>query len=31
MRRNALGAAKVFNWETESSKLLEVYRRVDEG
>jgi len=28
MRRNALGAAKVFNWETESSKLLEVYRRV---
>jgi len=24
MRRNALKAAKIFNWETESNKLLEI-------
>jgi glycosyltransferase involved in cell wall biosynthesis len=28
MRRNALKAAKIFNWENESRKLLEVYRRL---
>ncbi len=28
IRSNALAAAQVFNWETESAKLLEVYRRV---
>ena len=28
MRRNALKAAKIFNWENESKKLLEVYRRL---
>ncbi|HUX48801.1 MAG TPA: hypothetical protein VMV76_06565 [Dehalococcoidia bacterium] len=28
MRRNALEAAKIFNWETESRKLLEIYLRL---
>jgi len=28
MKKNALEAAKIFNWETESGKLLEVYRRL---
>lgn len=28
MRKNALEAAKIFNWETESRKLLEIYRRL---
>jgi len=28
MKRNALEAAKIFNWENESAKLLEVYRRL---
>lgn len=28
MRKNALEAAKIFNWENESSKLLEIYRRL---
>ena len=28
MRRNALEATKIFNWETESRKLLEIYRRL---
>ena len=28
MKRNALEAAKIFNWENESEKLLEVYRRL---
>jgi len=28
MQRNALEAAKIFNWETESRKLLEIYRRL---
>lgn len=28
MRKNALKAAKKFNWENESAKLLEVYRRL---
>ena len=30
MRRNALKAAKIFNWENESKKLLEVYRRLSQ-
>jgi glycosyltransferase involved in cell wall biosynthesis len=30
MKRNALEAAKIFNWETESRKLLEVYRRLSQ-
>jgi glycosyltransferase involved in cell wall biosynthesis len=28
MRKNALGAARIFNWENESRKLLEIYRRL---
>ena len=28
MKKNALEAAKIFNWETESKKLLEIYRRL---
>ena len=28
MKRNALEAARIFNWETESRKLLEIYRRL---
>jgi len=28
MRRNALEAARIFNWENESRKLLEIYRRL---
>jgi glycosyltransferase involved in cell wall biosynthesis len=28
MKANALNAAKIFNWENESRKLLEVYRRL---
>ena len=28
MKRNALEAARIFNWETESKKLLEIYRRL---
>lgn len=28
MKRNALEAAKIFNWENESKKLLEIYRRL---
>jgi len=28
MRRNALKAAKIFKWETESNKLLEIDRRL---
>ncbi|GAI30768.1 unnamed protein product, partial [marine sediment metagenome] len=28
MRRNALEAAGIFNWEMESRKLLEIYRRL---
>jgi len=28
MSRNALEAARIFNWETESRKLLEIYRRL---
>ena len=28
MRKNALKAAKIFNWENESKKLLEIYRRL---
>jgi len=28
MKRNVLQAAKVFNWENESKKLLEIYRRL---
>jgi glycosyltransferase involved in cell wall biosynthesis len=28
MRKNALEAAKIFNWENESRKLLEIYRRL---
>jgi len=28
MRGNALEATKIFNWETESRKLLEIYRRL---
>jgi len=28
MRRNALEATKIFNWETESRELLEIYRRL---
>ena len=27
MRKNALEAARIFNWENESRKLLEIYRR----
>lgn len=30
MKRNALGAARIFNWETESKKLLEIYRRLSQ-
>jgi len=30
MRKNALEAAKIFNWETESRKLLEIYRRLSQ-
>jgi glycosyltransferase involved in cell wall biosynthesis len=28
MRKNALKAAKIFNWENEARKLLEIYRRL---
>jgi glycosyltransferase involved in cell wall biosynthesis len=28
MRKNALEAARIFNWENESKKLLEIYRRL---
>ena len=28
MRKNALEAATIFNWETESRKLLEIYGRL---
>ena len=28
MRENALEAARIFNWETGSQKLLEIYRRL---
>jgi hypothetical protein len=28
MRRNALEAAKLFNWQIESRKLLEIYQRL---
>ena len=28
MKRNALQAAKVFNWENESKKLLEIYKKL---
>jgi glycosyltransferase involved in cell wall biosynthesis len=28
MRRNALEAAKIFNWENESRKLLDIYERL---
>ena len=28
MRKNALEAAKIFNWETESQKLMKIYRRL---
>ncbi len=28
MKKNALGAARIFNRETESKKLLEIYRRL---
>jgi glycosyltransferase involved in cell wall biosynthesis len=28
MKKNALEAARIFNWETESRKLLEIYRRL---
>jgi len=28
MRKNALEAASIFNWENESGKLLEIYRRL---
>jgi glycosyltransferase involved in cell wall biosynthesis len=28
MKRNALKAAKIFNWENESMKLLQIYRRL---
>jgi glycosyltransferase involved in cell wall biosynthesis len=28
MRRNALEAARIFNWQNESRKLLEIYRRL---
>jgi len=28
MRRNALEAAIIFNWEKESRKLVEIYRRL---
>jgi glycosyltransferase involved in cell wall biosynthesis len=28
MKKNALEAAKIFNWENESKKLLEIYRRL---
>jgi len=28
MKKNALEAAKIFNWETESRKLPEIYRRL---
>jgi len=30
MRKNALEAAKVFNWENESKKLLTIYRNLSE-
>jgi len=30
MRRNALEAAGIFNWEMESRKLLEIYRRLSQ-
>jgi len=30
MKTNALLAAKVFNWENESEKLLEIYRRLED-
>lgn len=30
MRQNAVEAAKIFNWENESKKLLEVYRNLSE-
>lgn len=30
MRKNALEAARIFNWETESKKLLEIYRRLSQ-
>jgi len=28
MNRNALKAAKIFNWENESEELLKIYRRL---
>jgi glycosyltransferase involved in cell wall biosynthesis len=31
MKKNALEAAKIFNWENESKKLLEVYRRLSKS
>jgi glycosyltransferase involved in cell wall biosynthesis len=31
MKANALEAAKIFNWENESRKLLDVYRQLDRG
>jgi glycosyltransferase involved in cell wall biosynthesis len=30
MKRNALEAAKIFNWENESVKLMDVYRRLSQ-
>lgn len=30
MKKNALRAAKVFNWENESRKLLEIYKRLED-
>lgn len=30
MKRNALKAARVFNWENESKKLLQIYRRLED-
>jgi len=30
MKKNALEAARIFNWETESKKLLEIYRRLSQ-
>jgi len=30
MKKNALKAAKIFNWENESKNLLEVYRRLSQ-
>lgn len=30
MKKNALRAAKIFNWENESKKLLRIYRRLED-